>query len=278
MLSSTIALFCLVTMGSAMAERAAILIKAPDDIDLEALKGLKFTSAVYKVKLIYTKGVERLFNGVVYVPLPKYIEHMTHQWNYLVMGKDFRTTEERKEFEDQVSKFAKSVKNGKASFSIGLTANPGVNAESLNQIITGSKGKEHPPVVRPLKKYQVNVQPLKKAKNVRHYCSGNTCTCDDITLNSVASSQKIFQIDLSRVDNKEEVQKIMVNLLMRIFPALEIRYQYSGRPIEDVFNGFNIVEFPSKTVFCEYGLSQLVENFAKGDSFESLMGLVAVQV
>jgi len=262
MMSSTIALFCLVTMGSAMvgAEDAAVLIKASYGINLAVLRSLEGTSDVYKVKLIYTKGVS----------LPKYMKYISSQWNYLVIGKGFKTADERKEFQNVIGAFS----NVEASFNIGLAAHPKYSTTYLNGMIDWAKTQESSKsVVRPLKK----VKDMKKEKGkIRHYCSGHTCTCDEITLNSMFSSQKIFQIDLSRVGDAKAFGEVSTNLLTSILPALGIRYKYVGRPIEDEFDAFNIVEYPSKATFCEYGLSQVIEDAAQGDAFESMVGLVAV--
>jgi len=248
-MSNAIILFlvCSSLTGVTYALDAVVAIRASGAVDIQALRNVAGTSAVYKVKRLnfFLNPVYKL----KYNP-PK--EYTQTKWNYMVLGQGFSSVAERTAYMNKITSFHFVLEK----ITLGLTVNPHFNHAELNKIM--AKAPRANLVKRPLK-------------------AARTDGCDKIT---VDDSGRALVASFSKYGDERELKKYAGNLLMRVWPALGATYSYSAVSDEGKFDAFTIMDYVDKATWCEYALSELVKNNAPSfsKSFQAMAALAAVRI
>jgi len=252
MLSNTAILFfiCACFTAVTLADDAVVVIKASDAVDVQALKNVAGTSAVYRVKRLnfYSNPV---YQGR-YDPRGEY---MTTQWNYLVLGKGFTTKQAKTTFKNAV----KALDFVEVACDISLTVNPHFNHEDMNDVMANASPSNF--VERPMER-------------------GMDVACDKVTIDGIGDDGRALVIHFSKYGDERELKKYAGNLLRKVFPALGAKYLYSAVSSDGDFDAFTIMDYVNKATWCEYALSKWaksnIPSFTK--AFQAMAALSAVEV
>lgn len=165
------------------------------------------------------------------------------KWNYAVLAKGFLTEEIRRSYISAIKHFT-FVKDTEA---VRLYADPATYAFSSNLMIKAAKiwGTLFGGLLsRPLEKQ-----------------SPPAFKCDLVELSS--PTKPIFLYTFLSLGDNLAMQEFSKKVMLQVFPALDMRFVYSGKPEVERFSVFNIQFYDSVGTFCEYVESKFLDENTK---------------
>jgi len=231
-------------LANVLCDDALILMETKGEVDINAIKSLipTETKQLYKIKA--APGL-----------------NSTKDWKYAILARNVPDILTQEAYVNAVEglKFVTSTKTYRIQPDSSLKVaflNLVIKAAKIIGTIFGTLPK------RPLKPY---TPPYAK--------------CSDITVD-VPGSSNFFGMSIMKYGDTEAMKRYGKMVMLNAFPALGVKYSYSGAPVSKNWDQFNMQEYGKKEIFCEWALSAMaVENgkdFLKG--FRKVQAYTAVAI
>jgi len=228
--TSVLVLLC-TFLCAVVAQDAVVLIRS-SAVDVAALKAVGGTYAVYRVKGLH------FYANEVYQGKFGGEQEKDRDWNYIILGRGF----EGDEAEEWMNKI-RGFDFVEDSESTGLKKGH-YDANAINKWMKTAENTES----RPLKQ-----------SNAGWECNDKLVDADD--------DARILSITFSKYGDEAKLEKYAGWLLMKVFPALDATYVYTGEidygtdgSDESEWDAFTVMDFVDKKTWCEYAHSQLLKD------------------
>jgi len=205
---------------------ATVFLKTTGSVDIAALKNIAGVSSVYKF------GPHFLFMSI-----DEKGQELKHQWNYAVVAKGLKDAADQDRLMSEVS----GMDFVELFAGYRLSVLPGQDAERVNQHIKQADPKHF--VNRPM-----------TAASPKPPCPGIP----------LKEGERLKIVSMRRVGDIRSAMKAGRDVILTVFPALKVSYNYIGQvDSSQVWNTFDVVDWNNVETFCEYIQSQWVRDMPK---------------
>merc|ERR1711962_67480 len=205
---------------------ATVFLKTTDAVDIKALKNIAGVSSVY-----------RLGPHFLFMSIDEKGQGLNHQWNYAVVAKGLKDSADQDRFMSEVS----GMDFVELFAGYRLSVRPDQDAERINSYIKQADPKHF--VKRPMR--PASPRPPCPAMHLKE-------------------GERLKIISMRRVGDIRSAMKAGHDVILTIFPALKVSYNYIGSvDSSQVWNTFDVVDWDDVATFCEYIQSQWVKDMPK---------------